>query len=225
MSNKQRKIIIAGTSQFSLVMLDIIQKEQQGDVIAFTLNEEYINGNEISDMPVVAFEKLEDYFNMDEVEILLSFGYSNLNALRESFFYDCLEKNYRIASFVSKNALVYSDEIGDGNLILPNTYVGPFCKIGKCNIIWNGVNVSHHSIIGDFNCIAPGAMLAGNVEVGNNCFLGVGCSCKNGVKIASKTFIGAASYVSKNTMQNVAYTGNPAQPIKGGTALDVINMV
>lgn len=220
-----RKIIIAGTSDFSLVLLDLIIKENQGKVIAFTLNEEYIVEKKLAELPIVAFEKLEALFDMEEVEILLSFGYSNLNAIREQFYCTCKEKGYTIYSFISKNASIYSNELGEGNLILPNSYVGPYSTLGNCNIIWNGVNISHHNCIGDFNNISAGAILAGNVKVGSNCFLGINCALKNGVNVASKTLIGAASYVSKNTKENVAYSGNPARSIKGITALDIINMV
>lgn len=220
-----RKIIIAGTSSFSLVLFDLITKEKQGNVVAFTLNEEYIVEKKLAELPIVAFEKLDSLYDMQEIEILLSFGYSNLNAIREQFYCTCKEKGYTIGSFISRNASIYSNELGEGNLILPNSYVGPYSQLGNCNIIWNGVNISHHNCIGDFNHISAGSILAGNVKIGNNCFLGVNSAYKNGVIIASKTLIGAASYVSKNTKENVAYSGNPARSIKGCTALDIIKLV
>lgn len=220
-----KKIIIAGTSQFSSVMHKLVNVENEDEVIAFTINREYIQSDTFEGKPVVAFEELSETFDMTRYDIMLTFGYTLLNAIREKFYKECKDKGYNIYTFISKNSCVYTDSIGEGTLVLPSVYIGPFNEIGKCNIIWNGTNISHHSIIGNFNNIAAGAILAGDVIIGNNCFLGVNTSYKNGVKVASQSFIAASSYVSKNTKENTAYSGSPARSIKGITALELINLV
>lgn len=220
-----KKIIIAGISQFSSVMHKLVKSEGRDEVVAFTASKDYVQDKKFEGIPLLAFEELHNIFNMDEFEVMLTFGYTQLNAIRERFYYECKERGFKIYTFISKNACVYSDDIDEGSLILPSVYIGPYNKLGKCNIIWNAVNISHHSEIGSFNNIAAGAILAGDVAVGNNCFLGVNTSYKNGVKVASQSFIAASSYVSKNTKENTAYTGSPAKSIKGMTSLEIINLV
>ena len=59
-----KKIIIAGTSQFSSVMHKIITVENEDEVIAFTINREYIQSDTFEGKPVVAFEDLSETFDM-----------------------------------------------------------------------------------------------------------------------------------------------------------------
>lgn len=220
-----KKIIIAGISQFSELVNFFIKKEGYGETIAFTVNKEFLTTDTFVGLPVIPFEDLSSHFDMSECEVLLTFGYANLNAVREKVYNDCKLHNYHVCTFISKNAHVFSELIGEGTIVLPNVYIGPFSEIGKCNIIWNGVNISHHNKIGDFNNFAAGVTFAGNVVCGNNCFLGINSGYKNGVRIANRTFIAADSYVSKNTKENTAYTGSPARSIKEFTALEIINLV
>lgn len=195
-----------------------------GNPIAFTLDSNYIKSQKFCDLPVYPFETLEQYVDIDNVEVLLSIGYNKMNQHRESKYHECKSRGFKIHTFVSKQALVYAD-FGEGSVIMPGAYIGPFSTLGVCNVIRSGCVLSHHEKIGDFNWIADGCTYGGNVVQGNNCFIGLGTTVRNGISIADNTFVGAHSYLNKSTMSNCAYTGNPARQLPTSNSYTIISKV
>lgn len=203
-------VIIAGTSQFSCVLCKILQKEGI-EVLGFTVDRAYKTCDYLEGLPVVPFEDIKEKYENIEFQVALSFGYSKMSKLREHFLNKIKSEGFVPYTFISRNALVYTDNIGEGSLILPNVYIGPYTAIGKACIIWNGCNISHHDVIDDYCFIAPSCALAGDVTVKNNTFIGVHSSVKNGIIIESYNLIAANSYISRNTEKNSVYVGIPAK--------------
>lgn len=205
---RNKTIVIFGDTMFSAEVMRIIQMEG-GNPIAFTLDSNYIKSPRFCDLPVYPFETLEQYVDINNVEILLSIGYNKMNKHRESKYQECKSRGFKIHTFISKHALVYADSIGEGSVIMPGAYIGPFSALGLCNVIRSGCVLSHHEKIGDFNWIADGCTYGGNVVQGNNCFIGLGTTVRNGISIADNTFVGAHSYLHHNTSYDSVYYGNP----------------
>ena len=205
-------IVIYGCTMFSSEMKSIIESEiGGGKVIAFTLDREYIQDVTYDGLPIYPFEELEKFIDKSSTEILLTLGYSGMNSVREQKYKICIKNGFKVCTFVSTRALVYSDKIAEGCIIMPGSYIGPYCNLGKCNIIKYGVSLSHHIELGNFNWIAGGTIFGGGVKVGNNCFIGLSNTIKNEVTIADRTFVGAKSYISRNTDCDCAYMGIPAK--------------
>lgn len=221
-----KSIIIYGCTMFSSELYAILSSELGNDaVVAFTVNKEYKTTESFEGLPVYAFEDLTNYFNKEDIGILIAIGYNNLNKLRENIYLSCKNTGYKIYTFISKNALIYSNEIGEGSIIMPGSYVGPFCKLGLCNIIKFGVSLPHHVNIGNFNWIAGGTIFGGKAQVGNHCFIGLSSTIRNEIVIADETFIGAKSYMSSNTKVGSAYYGIPAKLVEDRTSQEIINRV
>ncbi|MCQ2183063.1 MAG: hypothetical protein MJY89_06640 [Bacteroidales bacterium] len=212
------KVIIFGVNMFSSVVYQSIKIENKAEVLCFTLNKEYIKDTEFEGCPVIAFEELEERFNMDEVMIAITVGYSKMNSNRRIVYDKCKEKNYRIFTYISDNARVYGGKIGEGSIILPSAFIGPSVEIGKCAIIWNQVCVPHHSKIGSFTHLSSGTVVGGGSNIGSNCFIGMNCSIKNGIEIGDNTFVGANSYMTESTPGGLGFYGNPAKNPKGISA-------
>ena len=209
------KVIIFGTSIFSLVVYQTIIQEGTAEVIGFTLNDEYITDNEIEGLKVYSFEHLADCFDMNECKILIALGYKKMNDNRKAIFLQCKELGYNIYTLVSKNACVYTNRIGEGSIILPSVFLGPYVSIGKSVILWNNVSICHHNNVGDFTHIAGGTTVGGESNIGSNCFIGMNCTIKNGITIGDRTFIGANSYMTQNTAGGLGFIGSPASNPKG----------
>lgn len=207
----KHKVIIFGDSLYSLFLYETLKREGCADVVAFTLNKEYIKKNEIYGVPVIPFESLDSSFNMSECEIALTIGYRKLNDNRKRIYNECKIRGYRLYTYVSKNAMCYSDDIGEGSIILPGSYIGPFVKVGKACCIHIDVWLSHDISVGDFTYIAGGTMVGGTATIGNSCFIGMSCTIKNGVHMGDRTFLGANSYLSEDSLEGKAYVGSPAQ--------------
>src|SRR5699024_2951479 len=96
-------------------------------------------------------------------------------------------------------ALIQTNNIGEGNIILAKSLLSPFVSIGRGNLIWNKVSIAHDNIIGDFNTISGMVAIAGDVRIKNNCFIGMGSVIRNGIYIDSYSLVGASAYVSADT--------------------------
>ena len=201
-----------GTTCYSLEVYRYIKTEGFADVLAFCSHQKYIKDHTLVGLPIVAFEDLSSLFDMSNVHILNTIGYTQMNGVREKVANEILDNGYILGSYISKRALVYSDEVfGAGNIISPGAYVGPYVKIGMGNIIHPNATLTHHDTIGNYNFICAGVCIGGNVRVGNNCFIGLNSTIKNGLVISPYTLIGSGANVIQSTINNGVYLGNPAK--------------
>ena len=206
----KEKIIIFGTSEFSEYVYLTIKKEDQIEVVGFTVDKLHFEKTEFNGERVYVFEELCDYFDMQKCGVLLTVGYTRMNEIRGDIYRRCKQSGYRIASYISNRSICDSVLLDEGCVIMPMSYIPPATSIGICNVVNVGTIIGHTSKIGDFNWFSGNVTMGGNVIVGNNCFIGMNCLLKNGVKVASQTMIGAYSYLSEDTMEGRFYSGNPA---------------
>ena len=171
-------IIIVGTTSFSQTLYKILKKEAI-NVIAFSTYKEFIKEYEIEGLPVIAFEDINNLFEKGTYKLLNTIGYTNMNSIRKKVYLDIKKYDYPIYTFISKEAKVYSEDIGDGSIIMPSAFIGPYVKIGICNIINPSCTLTHHINIGNYNFIGWGATCGGSVEIGNHCFIGLHSTIKN----------------------------------------------
>lgn len=192
-----KKIIIFGIGAFSDLLAYNIISQNAGNICGYTVDEKYYISNEHNGRPVVKFEDIENFYSPTEYEILIGVTEVKMCEVRQRIFEICKEKGFKIASFVDKTAICESD-IGEGNILMYNTYIGPFCSIGKGNVFMENVLVPHYNKIGDFNYLTN-CKLSGYTCIENNCFIGINSCIKNYVNIAQYTLVGAGAYVSKDT--------------------------
>ena len=181
--------------------------------------------NEFYGLPVFPFEHIQDFVDINNTEFVLGLGYSQMNRVREEKFNECKERGYIVHTFISPKAIVYTDKIGEGSIIMPGVYIGPYSNIGVGNVIRANSVLSHHDNVGNFNWIADGCIFGGGVSVDNNSFVGLGSTIRNEISIANYTFIGAHSYLSRNTMPESVLMGVPASLKRNIKSLDIINRV
>lgn len=222
--NEVQKIVILGTTMFSSQLCEILKAEGV-EVIGFTVDKAYLYCDTFNDLPVYPFEELENCVNIKEVPILNTIGYIRMNDVRRQKHIECKRRGLIVFTFVSENAHVYTNDIGEGSIIMPGSYVGPFSKVGECCVVWPGAVLSHHNIIGDNCFIAPSCCLGGGTKVNQNCFLGLGSTIKNEIELADYTFVSAHSYVGKDTIYGGAYVGVPARFLSGVDSYEIVEKV
>lgn len=213
------KLIIMGTTPFSIMLYKIIEKEQFASVLAFTTGRAFMDKTELEGIPIVAFEELSDSFDMNQCMILNTIGYSQMNDIRKKVFFQI----NKLCTFISANANVYTDKIGDGSIIMPGAFVGPYVELGVSDIIYANVSLTHHITIGDFVFIGSGCVVGGNVKIGDNCFVGLNSTIKNKAKIPSYTLIGSGTNVLSSITEGkgAVYVGNPARCLADKRSVDV----
>jgi len=193
-----KKLIIFGNSDFSKLLKWYIDYDDQRKVVAFCADKEFIKENTFESLPLIAFEEIENIYPPEEYDILLGIGYSKMNEIRKQIYYKCKQKGYKIASYIHSSVLIETDHIGEGNIILEQTLIEPFVRIGDCNLIWYKISIAHNDVIGNFNTIAGMASLCGYVTIKNNCFIGNSSVIREHTTIDDYSLIGASAYVSKD---------------------------
>lgn len=210
-------IVIYGDSDFAERIYLYIKLEKEINVLAFTNSRNFKTRDVICGLPVIPFEELDNILKGKNFKILIAVGYSSMNKLRSKIHAECVNAGFSIATYISKTAILYSNDIGEGTIIMPNVYIGPRCSIGTSNIFAANSCVAHDNTIGDFNFISSNVALGGGASVLNNCFLGLSSTIKDGVIIEEYSLLGQAANVLQSTDKYGVYAGNPAKKIRNNS--------
>lgn len=217
-----KKLVIYGTGSFAQLMKWYIDNDDNREIIAFTVEEKYCDKSEFEGLPVISFEHILDKYPPEVVEILMGIGYDNMNDTRKRIFEECKKKGYHVAQYIHSSARLSNTELGEGNIILEDTLVEPFAKIGNCNLIWCKISIAHNCIIGDFNTIAGMASVCGFAEIKNNCFIGNSAVVRDKKKVADYTLIGAAAYAADDTIEGCVIAANKGVVLLGKNSKDFL---
>lgn len=215
-----KNVIIYGETAFAERIYSYIKFENKMNVIAFTNAKAFQEKENIKGIPVIAFEELKETFKETELGILIAIGYTGMNNIRKKIFDECKNAGHHIATYISTTATLYSNNIGEGCIIMPNVFIGPNCKLGKANIIESCTCLSHDNSIGDFNFISSNAIFGGNSTVQNNSFIGLGCIIRDGITINDYSLIGSGTNLLTSTIPQSIYVGNPGYKLEGKSSLD-----
>lgn len=213
-------VVIYGETAFAERIYSYIKCENEMNVISFTNAKAFKKKETIQDIPVVAFEDLDERFKGVEFSILIAIGYVQMNNIRKKIYKECKLAGYTIASYISKTAIIYQSKLGEGCIIMPNCYIGPQCNIGNGSILEACVNLSHDNKIGDFNFISTNTTLGGYASICNNCFVGLNSTIKSSICVNDYSLIGAGTNVLKSTESYSVNVGNPSHQLVGKNSLD-----
>lgn len=189
------KVVLFGTSPFSKLVKHYIQSDSDNTVEAFTVDREYAVEPEFDGVPVIPFDELESVFSKTEIKIIVTCGYKMLNQVRKNVFARCINKGYQIGDYIHSTARIETEQIGQGNIILPNVRVAPFVKIGNGNILFNDAIINHQTSVGDFNYFAPGFICGGLCAIGNCNFFGLGSTLRDAIEVGNSNLVGASAYL------------------------------
>lgn len=196
------KVVIVGNSEYAKLILGYLEENETMDVVAFSVEKQYVNEAEMCGLPVVAYEDIEKYYAAEEVRLVLAIGNKQLGKIREKLFYMYRDKGYHFINYIHPTAIVPKDLIiGMGNIIMEGVIISRQCSIGDGNLIWSGCIIGHDNHIENFNTFAA-AKTSGFVTVRSNCFIGINATVRNGITINSSVLVGAASYVDADLDEN-----------------------
>jgi sugar O-acyltransferase (sialic acid O-acetyltransferase NeuD family) len=212
-----KKVVIFGTSVFADLAYFYLKNDSPYDVVAFTVNQNHMSGDDFKGLPVVPFEKIEELYPSSEYDMFIAVAYKKVNKIRAKIFQDAKNKGYHLISYVNSKVTKWEElDIGENCFIFENVVIQPYVKIGNNVIIWSGDHIGHHSEISDHCFITSHVVISGNVKIGPYCFLGVNSTIRDGINIGSECVIGAGSVILKNTKDKEVYSINSTQllPIK-----------
>lgn len=217
MASKRRQpkknVVIFGTGDFAEVAYAYLCRDPRFRVVAFTVNQQYIEKSELLGVEVVPFEQLESRFPPEAFAMFVAVGFSRLNQARTRVYQECKRRGYELISYVSPQALQFDGvKVGDNCFIFEGNVIQPFVEIGNNVVVWCGNHIGHHVVIEDNCFIASHAVISGRVRIGSNCFIGVNATIRDGVTVGRDCIVGAGALIVKNTPDRAVFRGLATQP-------------
>jgi sugar O-acyltransferase (sialic acid O-acetyltransferase NeuD family) len=217
-----RPLVLVGAGEFAQIACEYFEHDSDYDVVAFSVERDYLAQPMLMDRPVVAYETLEAHYSPADVEVFVAIPSSQLNRLRTRFYQDVKRRGYRLATYVSTRAFVWRNaELGENSFIFEGNVIQPFVRIGNNCILWSGNHVGHRTIVHDNVFIASHAVISGFCEIGENSFVGVNTTFNDHVKVAPDNVIGAGALVTRDTEPGRVYVGSPAHAVPDRSSLEV----
>ena len=206
------KVVLFGAEQYASLAWYVLTHDSPHEVVGFTADAAWCNVSTFHGLPVVPFERLEQYFPPEEYALLISLGFKRCNGLRADKYAEGKARGYSFITYVSLRAMVWPDlQIGENSMVSEGVNIQPFARIGSNCILSSGCSVGHHALIGNHVFLASHAVVAGGATVGERCFLGLNSTIRNGVTVAPGCFVAAGALVIADTEPDGLYVGVPAQ--------------
>ncbi|WP_374690670.1 acetyltransferase [Accumulibacter sp.] len=201
-----RPVVIFGAGELAQLAHYYFTHDSTRQVAGFTVDAKYIDAPDYLGLPLVPSESLESSFPPERYDMFVAIGYNGLNSVRAKKCGEVVSRGYRLATYISSRASVWSDlKIGENCLIMEGNVIQPFVKIGHGVIMFCSSVISHHVEIGDYCFIGAEASLSGGVKVGANTFIGVNATIREHLIVGRDCIIGAGTLIMKNTVDGSGY--------------------
>jgi sugar O-acyltransferase (sialic acid O-acetyltransferase NeuD family) len=204
----KKSLVIFGLKEMAELAFFYFSKFSQYEVVAFTVDADYIVEPTFCGLPVVPFEQLTESYPPERYELFIALAYSKLNLIRKEKYLFSKQMGYVLASFVSPHATVLNNnQIGDNCFIFEDNTIQPFVTLGNNITLWSGNHIGHHSSIGDHCFIASHAVISGGVEIGESCFIGVNATLRDHIRVGERCVIGAGALLLADADADGVYLG------------------
>lgn len=211
----KKPLVIFGSGDIAQLAHYYFSTDSNYEVVAFTVDANYIKESEFCGLPVVAFEDVAKNYPPDSYDFFVALSYSKLNAVRKEKFLASKEMGYKMVSFISSRATVLNEgRIGENCFIFEDNTIQPFVTIGNNVTLWSGNHIGHHSVIHDHTFIASHVVISGGVEIGEQCFVGVNATLRDHIKIGDRCVVGAGALLLADAAPEGVYIGTATERSK-----------
>ena len=210
------KVIIFGVLDTAELAHYYLENDSEHEVVAFSVNREYISEESFRGLPLVAFEDVETVFPPSEFSFFAPMTGRNMNRNREAVYNQVKAKGYQFISYISSYATILDRKvIGDNCFILEDNTIQPFTIVGNNVVMWSGNHIGHHGKIKDHVFFTSHVVMSGHCVIESYSFFGVNSTIRDYMTIAQGTLVGMASAITKDTEEWGIYVGNPAKKVPG----------
>ncbi|MEO6685727.1 MAG: acetyltransferase [Dyadobacter sp.] len=211
------KVIIFGVLDTAELAHYYLEHDSEHEVVAFSVNREYIQQESFRGLPLVAFEDVETIFPPSEFSFFAPMTGRNMNRNREAIYNEVKAKGYKFISYISSHATILDRKnvVGDNCFILEDNTIQPFTTVGNNVVMWSGNHIGHHGQIKDHVFFTSHVVMSGHCVIESYSFFGVNSTIRDYMTIAQGTLVGMASAITKDTEEWGIYIGNPAKKVPG----------
>lgn len=205
-------LVIFGSGDIAQLAYYYFSTDSNYEVVAFTVDANYIKDYEFCGLPVVAFENVATDYPPDTYVFFVALSYSKLNTIRKEKFLAAKDMGYKMASFISSRATILNEgRIGENCFIFEDNTIQPFVTIGDNVTLWSGNHIGHHSVIHDHTFIASHAVISGRVEIGEQCFIGVNATLRDHIIIGDRCVVGGGALLLVDAAPDGVYIGTASK--------------
>ena len=207
------KVVIFGVSQWAELAHFYLTHDSPHEVVAFTLDREYLGDGEYKGLPVVAFDELEQHYPPDTYQLFIPMSFKKMNHARAEKYEQAKAKGYELVSYVSSKATVWPGfKCGENCFIFEDNTIQPFVELGSNIVMWSGNHIGHHSRIMDHVMITSHVVISGCCTIEPYCFFGVNATVRDETVVARETLVGAGVVILKDTREFEVYKVKAAEP-------------
>lgn len=220
---KLKQLVLVGAGELAMIAYEYFTYDSEYEVVAFAVEREYLSESSLYDLPIIAFEELEQHYPPESYGVFVAVPASQLNRLRTRLYHAVKEKGYTCATYISSRAFVWRNaKIGENCFIFENNTVQPFVEIGNNVILWSGNHIGHRTVIEDNCFLSSHVVVSGYCRIGNSSFLGVNSTFNDHVSVARDCIVASGSLVSKSLVEpEKIYYGSPAKELPRKSAFSV----
>ena len=207
------KVVIFGTSQWAELAHFYLTHDSPHEVVAFTLDRDYLEEKQFKDLPVIAFDELEQHYPPAEYRLFIPISFKRMNHARAQKYEEAHARGYSMISYVSSKATIWPGfKCGENCFILEDNTIQPFVELGSDIVMWSGNHIGHHSRIKDHVMITSHVVISGCCTIEPFCFFGVNATVRDETIVARETLVGAGVVILKDTKEFEVYKAVAPEP-------------
>lgn len=111
------KVVIFGNELTAELALYYLQNDSEHEVVAFTVNRDYIKEEQYKGLPLVPFEEVEKFYPPTEYAFFAPLTEREMNRMRARIYQEAKDKGYAFISYISSKATVLTNDIGENCFI------------------------------------------------------------------------------------------------------------
>jgi sugar O-acyltransferase (sialic acid O-acetyltransferase NeuD family) len=209
---EKQALVIFGAGDIAQLAHFYFSTDSDYEVVAFTVDREYMKDAEMFGLPVIAFDEVGQHFPPATHSMFIALSYAQINALRKEKFEQVKKAGYRLASYISSRASVLTQlPVGDNCFILEDNTIQPFVSIADNVTLWSGNHIGHHSTIHSHCFLASHIVVSGGVSIDEQCFIGVNATLRDHIHIGARCVIGAGALILADTEPEGVYIGTATE--------------
>lgn len=210
------KIVIFGASGHARVVLDIINRMDQYEVIGIIDGSDCGSTKSIFNHRILGSDedlpRIIDDFGVDCGIIAVGDNYRRCLIHRK--ITDMCPR-LKLGTAVHPGASVAEDvTVGEGSVVMAGAVINSGCRIGRSCILNTNCSLDHDSAMEDFSSFAPGVTAGGNVTVATCGAISIGAIIKHGVRVGEHAVVGAGAIVMRDVPSFTVSYGQPCRVIR-----------
>ena len=205
------KVIVFGTNDLAELTHWYLTNDSDYEIVAFTVNREYLKEHTFKGLPVIAFEELEKLYPPTEYLFFAPMTGTKMNNNRKRIYEEGKKKGYQYISYISSKSTTCGNKIGENCFILEDNTLQPFTEIGNNVVMWSGNHIGHHGKIEDHVFFTSHVVLSGHCHVKERAWFGVNSTIRDGLTIGEGSLIAMGAVITKSTDDDGLYMGAPAK--------------